>query len=354
MIGNLNNKQKKYGLWAVGILYFVLLFTSSGWLSSLLYLLPFFFFFVGIISLIKPLTILGIASRRAALNCIVLFFFSFLMVAAASLYSSDRKAHEEKLAAENKLKTEHPEIYAKLQKEKAEKEAEQQKQKELVAKQRDKEAEEKAQRQYKDQHPIDLKIINWYKGNFETSLMLNAKLTNTADYPIKDIVIACDMFADSTTPLGSAVQTVYKTIPAKKSIRVNELNMGFVHSQAHKMGCEVIGFLPAGAVIKEFKQDSSKEWQVVRVIGKNLNIVVIKPEAVTEKMIESIIKEVCSDGRWCAVGFFDNAAVTPRKIPLSDQALDAQIASYVFNPYTGHKQLLFSCKIVNDPNRCYK
>ena len=231
-------------IWIVLLLinFAALYFVPGGFKSLFLALLTGFFLLAGLISLVRPIKRLGITSRKAGVLWI-LFAMGLLII--LNPYVDAHNPLQQQLAsekAENKLKTENPAAYEKLQKEKAEK----QKQKELEAKQRDKEAAEKAQREYKEQHPVDLKIISWQKGGFETVLLLNAKLTNTADYPIKDIVIACDMFADSKTLLGSAMQTLYRPIPAKKSIQINEFNMGFVHSQARRIRCEVIGFTPAG------------------------------------------------------------------------------------------------------------
>jgi hypothetical protein len=79
-----------------------------------------------------------------------------------------------------------------------------------------------------------------WKGGFDTVMLLSGTLKNSAPIPIKDPQIACYVVAESGTTLGSVTETVFKTIPAGKSIRFKDANMGFVDSRWARYACAVI------------------------------------------------------------------------------------------------------------------
>lgn len=90
--------------------------------------------------------------------------------------------------------------------------------------------------------PVKLERWNWRIAGFGNVMMLSGKIENSADYPVKDIVVMCTLSAQSGTSLGSVNQTIYKTIESKKSLNLKSFNMGFIHSQSTGANCEVISY----------------------------------------------------------------------------------------------------------------
>lgn len=90
--------------------------------------------------------------------------------------------------------------------------------------------------------PVKLTKWNWGIAGFGNVMMLSGKIENSADFPVKDIVVMCTLSAPSGTSLGSVNQTIYKTIASKKSLNLKSFNMGFIHSQSTGANCEVISY----------------------------------------------------------------------------------------------------------------
>ena len=156
---------------------------------------------------------------------------------------------EKQIETEEKLKTENPEAYAKLlaEREEVAKKAARQKQFELEAAEAEEKQREAAQKRKElEAHPADIKITNWYRGGFDNIFILNAVVTNKADFPIKDISIHCKVFSESNTELDEVAETVYKVIPAGKSISVHDLHMGFVDTQSQHANCQVLDYHEVG------------------------------------------------------------------------------------------------------------
>jgi hypothetical protein len=95
---------------------------------------------------------------------------------------------------------------------------------------------------------VDLKMT-WEKSGFGSVLVADVALTNKSAHPIKDVELSCLIVAESGTELGRKRHTIYESFAPKKTKRVRQTNMGFIHSQAHKVGCVVsdLVVLPAPA-----------------------------------------------------------------------------------------------------------
>jgi hypothetical protein len=94
-------------------------------------------------------------------------------------------------------------------------------------------------------------------------LSVNSKLTisgslvfgdftfkNTSPLDVKDISIRCNHYAASETLIDSSNRTIYDVVNANSTKTVRGINMGFIHSQAKKTGCEILNFemsFPAAA-----------------------------------------------------------------------------------------------------------
>lgn len=66
-------------------------------------------------------------------------------------------------------------------------------------------------------------------------------IVNRGLYNLKDPVIYCTLFGPSGTELGSVKETAYQTVHAKSTVRLKDLNMGFIRSQASQASCRLIG-----------------------------------------------------------------------------------------------------------------
>lgn len=84
------------------------------------------------------------------------------------------------------------------------------------------------------------------KGGFESVFLLSGALENAADFPIKDVSIACDLLAASGTRVGRVAATLYEIVPAGGSKTFRDLNMGFMGSdQVARFNCAATRAAPA-------------------------------------------------------------------------------------------------------------
>ena len=75
-------------------------------------------------------------------------------------------------------------------------------------------------------------------------MMAIFEVKNDNLYQVKDVSIACTLFAKIGTGLGSVQKTIYKIIPTKKSNIFADVNMGFINDQASKSHCTVRNATP--------------------------------------------------------------------------------------------------------------
>lgn len=88
----------------------------------------------------------------------------------------------------------------------------------------------------KQQVSLDYK---WSKDGFGTIMIVDLVFTNSSPYPAKDITVTCTHYAPSGTEIDSNTRTIYEVIPAKGIKKVNDFNMGFIHSQASSTTCKI-------------------------------------------------------------------------------------------------------------------
>jgi hypothetical protein len=82
------------------------------------------------------------------------------------------------------------------------------------------------------------------KGGFGNVLFANFTIKNSNDVDVKDIVIECSCYAKSSTLLGSNRKTIFDIFPAKATRTIYRFNMGFIHPQTDKVGCNIISIIP--------------------------------------------------------------------------------------------------------------
>jgi hypothetical protein len=106
------------------------------------------------------------------------------------------------------------------------------------------------QRKLKEEviNATDIKMT-WEKSGFGSVLIADVTLTNKNAHPIKDVELFCVILAESGTELGRQRHTIYESFIPKKTKTVRQTNMGFIHSQTHKVGCVIsdLVVLPAPA-----------------------------------------------------------------------------------------------------------
>ena len=97
-------------------------------------------------------------------------------------------------------------------------------------------AEQQRQSEHEVKKSVQLKY-DWTTSGFGTVMMAAVTIINPTPHSIKDIKIECDTFGSSGTKIGSLNQTVYESIKPKSKKTVKGINMGFIHSQTHTIGC---------------------------------------------------------------------------------------------------------------------
>jgi hypothetical protein len=95
---------------------------------------------------------------------------------------------------------------------------------------------------------VELSKFSWKKGGFDTVMLANFTLASTLPFDVTDIVVSCSVSADSGTVLGRPQTTIYKRIAAGSKIRISELSLGFIHSQASSASCEVARVNPQAGI----------------------------------------------------------------------------------------------------------
>lgn len=86
---------------------------------------------------------------------------------------------------------------------------------------------------------VMIKNLEWYKGGFDSVMMVNATFENISDHDVQDIELTCDHFSNSGTKIDSSTKVIYEVVKAEKSKRVRKFNMGFIHSQAASTDCKI-------------------------------------------------------------------------------------------------------------------
>ena len=83
----------------------------------------------------------------------------------------------------------------------------------------------------------------WTAGVLDNIWMANFTVRNNSNYSVKDIEITCEFAGKSGTRIDRNVRRVYEKFPAGTKRKVQNFNMGFVHTQANAGGCAVTDFV---------------------------------------------------------------------------------------------------------------
>jgi hypothetical protein len=85
----------------------------------------------------------------------------------------------------------------------------------------------------------ELILNGWKIGGFGVIFLGDFSIKNKGVYPIKDFDIRCTIFAASGTEIDTVRATAYEMVKPKSTMRLKELNMGLMNSQAKKANCEI-------------------------------------------------------------------------------------------------------------------
>ena len=88
---------------------------------------------------------------------------------------------------------------------------------------------------------VTIENFSWSKGKFGRVMRANFSIKNSLSWPVKDIKVQCVDSAPSGTIIDSNERTIYERIESKKTKRIKNFDMGFIHSQAARSGCTVVG-----------------------------------------------------------------------------------------------------------------
>lgn len=86
---------------------------------------------------------------------------------------------------------------------------------------------------------IKLDKFSWRTGGFDTVMIASFTLTNGNAHTVRDMAIACDLIAPSGTKIAHTSKVLHQKIEPKRSLRVNEFTMGFIHSQSAQASCRI-------------------------------------------------------------------------------------------------------------------
>jgi len=88
---------------------------------------------------------------------------------------------------------------------------------------------------------LDIKDFRWSKDY--GVMIVSFTFDNRSDFDVKDFKVVCEHSAPSGTRIDSNTRTIYEAVPARSRKPVKEMNLGFIHSQATRSGCEITDFV---------------------------------------------------------------------------------------------------------------
>ncbi len=96
------------------------------------------------------------------------------------------------------------------------------------------------------QHPerfVRIAGFVWSKG--AASMQASLTIESTLPFALKEVEVACALFARTGVEIVSNNRTIAEIVPARGRLRVEALDIGQIHPDAGSSGCRVIGVTPA-------------------------------------------------------------------------------------------------------------
>lgn len=73
-------------------------------------------------------------------------------------------------------------------------------------------------------------------------MVASFSFTNGSNHDVKDVEITCKHYAPSGTQIDENTRTIYEVFQAHKKKRIQEFEMGLIHSQAVRTNCKITDF----------------------------------------------------------------------------------------------------------------
>ena len=98
---------------------------------------------------------------------------------------------------------------------------------------------------------------------------------------------------------------------------------------------------------------AAEPWKLMHTQGMMHFVLIDQKYWKDQDQYRLAIAQICAGKNICQVMFWKDAALVPNKLPMSDAQAKAKVAHWQYNGNTGHRQLLWSCDIVNNPAECF-
>ncbi len=98
---------------------------------------------------------------------------------------------------------------------------------------------------------------------------------------------------------------------------------------------------------------ASQDFELVRTQGMMQLVLVNKSRESDPDVYKQAIASLCPTGDYCYLHFWSDRNSVPSAWPMTDSQVDARVASYTRNPKTGFDEMLWNCRIKNDPKVCF-
>lgn len=87
---------------------------------------------------------------------------------------------------------------------------------------------------------MEIMDFSWEKSGFGSVMIFHGSIVNKGEALVKDVKIKCVHFSASKSPLGESKETAYEFFPPGKTVKIKDLNMGFINDQAVSTRCNVV------------------------------------------------------------------------------------------------------------------
>ena len=84
--------------------------------------------------------------------------------------------------------------------------------------------------------------FSWQKAGFGAIMIARFTIHNDNPMPLKDIEVTCSSSGPSGSVIDTNSRTVYDIVNQKSFLQIDDLNMGFVRTEAVDSKCRVTGF----------------------------------------------------------------------------------------------------------------
>jgi hypothetical protein len=98
----------------------------------------------------------------------------------------------------------------------------------------------------------------------------------------------------------------------------------------------------------------AQSWELVRNQGMIKLVLISKAKERDDATYEDAVRRLCPADRHCGVQFWSDRRSIPSGLlsEMSDAQENARLATYIQNPKTGVRELVYHCRIKFDPNYC--